>query len=246
MGLFTKKPSLDEEMAERERHFLDENFKEELRNHARLYFENVLNENGERFARQLDDTISSINDQLKEHITGRLDSAIDEIKTELKDHVSHQVEAQLGEQAKAMKEVQDKALADITQSAESLSKRHQEIAASLQKSLADQEAQLSGVFEDSKSQITKMKDSHQLALQWLSESVKALQAQHEQLAADLKKHVEEQQSAIVKVFEDNTARIIERYLLEALGDQYDLKAQLPSIIKQMEENKQAIVDDIKL
>ena len=42
------------------------------------------------------------------------------------------------------------------------------------------------------------------------------------------------------------AAIVERYLLGALGDQYDLKAQLPAIIKQMEENKQAIADDMKL
>ena len=42
------------------------------------------------------------------------------------------------------------------------------------------------------------------------------------------------------------ARIIEHYLLEALGDQYDLKAQLPAIIQQLETNKQAIVDDMKL
>lgn len=42
------------------------------------------------------------------------------------------------------------------------------------------------------------------------------------------------------------ARIVENYLVAAIGEQYNLKSQLPSIIKQLEENKQAIVDDIKL
>lgn len=51
---------------------------------------------------------------------------------------------------------------------------------------------------------------------------------------------------LVDAFEQNMAQIIEHYLLGALGDQYDLKAQLPSIIKQMQDNKQAIVDDMKL
>jgi hypothetical protein len=31
-----------------------------------------------------------------------------------------------------------------------------------------------------------------------------------------------------------------------LGDQYDMKAQLPLIIKQMEANRQAMMDDMKL
>ena len=42
------------------------------------------------------------------------------------------------------------------------------------------------------------------------------------------------------------AQVVEHYLLGALGDQYDVKAQLPSIIKQLEDNKQVIVDDMKL
>ncbi len=246
MGLFAKKQSIDEEMAERERQFLDETFKEELRNHARLYFQNVLKENGEHFKDELNRTIADVNTELKSHITARLDGAIDEIKTELKEHVAKQVEAQLSEQAGAMKEVQDKALADITESARGLEARHRELAQEFEKSLADHEQTLDSVFEDSKSQMNKMKDSHQLALQWFSESVKSLQAQHEQLETSLKEQVESQKDVMLKSFEDNMARIIEHYLLEALGDQLDLKAQLPSIIKQMEANKQAIEEDMKL
>lgn len=247
MGLFSKqKPSVDEEIAERERHFLDENFKEELRNHARLYFETVLKENGERFASELHATVESLNGELKEHIAARLDTAIDEVKSELKDHVSRQVETQLAEQAKAMKDVQDKALADITHSAEALAQQHQALGQTLQKSLADQEATLSSAFEDSKAQMAKMKDSHQLALQWMSQTVQALQAQHEQLAAGLQQQVAAQEALLIKAFEENMAQIIEQYLLGTLGDQYDLKAQLPSIIKQLEANKQAITDDMKL
>ncbi|HEY1085829.1 MAG TPA: hypothetical protein VGE34_03845 [Candidatus Saccharimonadales bacterium] len=246
MGLFTKKQSIDEEMAERERQFLDQNFKEELRNHARLYFQNVLKENGQHFREELSRTIADVNTELKSHIIARLDGAIDEIKVELKDHVSKQVEAQLAQQAGAMKEVQDKALADITQSAQNLESRHKELAGEFEKSLVSHEQTLDGVFEDSKAQMNKMKDSHQLALQWFSESLKSLQAQHEQLESSLKEQVNAQKDVMLKSFEDNMARVIEHYLLEALGDQLDLKAQLPSIIKQLETNKQAIQDDMKL
>ena len=42
------------------------------------------------------------------------------------------------------------------------------------------------------------------------------------------------------------AKIIEHYVLLSLGDQFDLKAQLPYIIKQMETNKQNIIEDMRL
>jgi len=246
MALFAKKQSIDEEMAERERQFLDETFKEELRNHARLYFQNVLKENGEHFKEALTSTVTDLNTELKSHIATQFDGALAEIKAELKEHIAHQVEAQLSEQAGAMKEVQDKALADITQSAQDLEARHQELAREFEKSLADHEQTLDSVFNDSKAQMEKMKDSHQLALQWFSESVKALQEQHEQLETRLGEQIEAQKEMTLKTFEGNMARIVEHYLLGALGDQFDIKAQLPSIIKQLEANKQAIEDDMKL
>lgn len=42
------------------------------------------------------------------------------------------------------------------------------------------------------------------------------------------------------------ARILEHYLIGALGEQTHFKAQLPSIIEQLEKNKQAMMDDMKL
>jgi hypothetical protein len=42
------------------------------------------------------------------------------------------------------------------------------------------------------------------------------------------------------------AVVVEHYLLGALGEQYDMKAQLPMIIKQMDANKKAMMDDMKL
>ena len=66
------------------------------------------------------------------------------------------------------------------------------------------------------------------------------------LTSTLQKNVADQQNMLVDSFQDNMAAIVENYLLGALGDQYDLKAQLPAIIKQMEDNKQAIVDDMRL
>jgi hypothetical protein len=247
MGLFRgKMKSSADKVAAAEQHFFDENFREELRNHGRWYFEKVINENGALFKQDLDATITQVNNELKEHITNQLDGAIAQVSSELKEHLVEQLKAQVAENSKEMEDAQDAALQSLTQSAQSLQEQYQQLATTLQKNVTDQEAMLIGVFEENKTQITKMRDTQGLALQWLAQSVKALQEQHLQLATALQKNVTEQEAMLVGVFEQNMAQIIEHYLLNALGDQYDLKAQLPAIIKQMETNKQAIVDDMKL
>ncbi len=247
MGLFaSKKKSGDDDAAAIEQHFMDANFREELRNHARLYFEQVIDENGKLFKADLDATITQLNADVKEHITSQVDTSIAEIKTELKGHVAAQLDTQFAEHSKAMTEAQDAAIQAMTASAQAIQKQHEELAAMFQKSLGDQEATLGTVFEDSKAQITKMKDTQALTLKWLAESVQALQKQHEQLEYMIQQNVIQQEDRILSLFEQNMAAIVEHYLLGALGDQYDLKAQLPSIIKQMEANKQAMVDDMKL
>lgn len=247
MGLFaSKKKPADDDAAAIEQHFMDANFREELRNHARLYFDKVIDENGKLFKSDLDATVTQLNADVKDHVTTQIDMAIAEIKTELKGHVAQQLDTQFAEYSKSMKEAQETALQAMTQSAQAVQQQHQQLATSLQQSLTDQETTLAAAFEDSKAQISKMKDTQALTLQWLASSVQALQQQHEQLEQMIQQNVVAQEDRILSLFEQNMAAIVEHYLLGALGDQYDLKAQLPSIIKQMEANKQAIVDDMKL
>lgn len=246
MGLFQhKSKSSNDDALLVEQHFLDENFREEMRNHARLYFEKVIDENGKLFKADLDATITQLDGDITAHVTAQIDTAIAAIQTELAGHVKQQLDAQFAEHSTAMKQAQDSALQAMTQSAQSIQAQHQQLAASLQQSLSNQEATLATTFEDTKVQITKMKDTQALTLQWLAQSVQALQQQHEQLQAAIEKNIAEQQARMINLFEQNMAAIVEHYVLGALGDQYDLKAQLPSIIKQMEANKQAIADDMK-
>lgn len=247
MGLFQhKKKSSDDDVLLAEQHFLDENFREELRNHARLYFEKVIDENGKLFKADLDATVTQLNSDVKDHVTAQVDATIAEIKTELKGHVTQQLNTQFAEFSKSMSEAQQTALQAMTQSAQAIQAQHEQLAASFQKSLTDQEATMGTVFEESSAQIIKMKDTQALTLQWLAKSIEALQQQHEQLEQTIQQNIVAQEERMVGMFEQNMAAIIEHYLLGALGDQYNLKAQLPSIIKQMEANKTAIVDDMKL
>ncbi|HSW92226.1 MAG TPA: hypothetical protein VLG09_06290 [Candidatus Saccharimonadales bacterium] len=142
-------------------------------------------------------------------------------------------------------DAQEKALQSLENTAETSQQQSEQLNAALQKNITDQETKLSTVYQENIERVTATKDAQEAMLQSLKASEQALQEQREQLNMVLEKTIVEQEAVMVEAFENNMAQIIEHYLLGALSDQYDLKAQLPSIIKQMEANKQTIVDDMK-
>jgi len=91
-----------------------------------------------------------------------------------------------------------------------------------------------------------MQTTQQLALSSLQHTAQEVETQRLQLAESIKKDVAEREQALLKVYEDNMAKIVEHYVRQSLGDQFDLKSQMPFIIKQMEDNKQAIMEDMRL
>jgi len=251
MGLFQhkqddSKKSPSDALLPEEQHFFDEYFREELRNHGRWYFEKVINENGEIFKKELGDTIARVNVELKEHVTKQFDGAIEQIKDELKEHTTKQMQAQFEEYSESLKGAQELALKTMTESAETLKSQHETLRKALEKNVADQQDLLHTAFDENKAQITSMKDAQDSALKWLNQSAEALHTQYQQMSELLQKGVAQQQEMIISSFENNMAQVVEHYVLEAVGDQFDLKAQLPAIIKQMETNKDAISEDMKL
>jgi len=241
MGIFQHKQPDDIE-ADGALHFFDDYFREELRNRGREYFEKVIDDNATLLKKDLDATVASVDNELKIHITDQLDAAVSQISTK----IAEQIDAQFVEYGKAMKDAQEAALQSLNQKAQTLQEQHQQLSSTLQKSIANQEVMLSGVFNKNMARITATTDAQEAALQSLNQTVATLQQQSQQMLQAMQTSVASQETMLVNVFEQNMAQIIEHYLLGTLGDQYDLKAQLPSIIKQMEANKQAIVDDMKL
>lgn len=230
MGLFQGKQKPDDkpidETSDGVQRFFDDYFTE-LRERGQTIFDAAVEEHATKFRRDLDATISDANADLKKRISERLDE-------------------QFAENNEVIRGAQTAALKSLTDSATALKDQQEQLGARMQKSIVAQEAMLVGLFEDSKHQITSIQAAQAKALQSLEASVEALEDQHRELAQAMQKSIAEQEATLVHAFEDNMAQIIEYYLLGALGDQYDLKAQLPAIIQQMEQNKQAIVDDMQL
>ena len=251
MGLFQHKQNSDKkspivEVFENEKNFFDEPFREEIRDHARTYFEKVIQENVVIFKQDLDAAAAEISTELKLRTTEQLESSIAHLNLQLKDHLTKQLDSQFGEYSKAAKAAQDEALATVVKSAQGLEEQHKQLNQTLQKSVANQSLMIESLFNENMGTITKVKDANDAALKSLNRSLAELTDQNEQLSDALAKKIAAQEDAMIQAFEGNMAQIIEHYLLDALSDQYDMKAQLPAIIKQMETNKQVIVDDMKL
>ena len=231
MGIFQrkeeprKKAPIDE-TSDGVQQFFDGYFAD-LRERGRSHFEKVVEENMESFKTDLD-------------------AAVAKADTELKAHISHRLDDQIAENSAIITHAQEEALKSLTGSAQALQEQHKQVTETLQKNVTDQQTLLSAAFEENKAGIAAMKDAQAQALQALAQSVQGLQEQNVQLAQAMQRNVAAQEAALVDAFEENMAQIVEHYLLGALGDQYDLKAQLPSIIKQMEVNKAAIAEDMKL
>lgn len=231
MGLFQGKQKTDkqtpiDEKSDGVQKFFDGYF-HELRVRGRVYFEEAVDENVDAFKKDLEATISGANAELKKHIVQRL-------------------EEQFAENHEIIQEAQKAALVSLTTSAKVVADKQRELGEKVQKDITDQEVALNEMLEGSKSRIADINRAQDEALQSLTGSVKAVEDLHREINDRLQKSIADQEAMILNAFEENMARIIEHYLLEALGDQYDLKAQLPAIIQQMEANKQAMADDMKL
>ena len=90
-----------------------------------------------------------------------------------------------------------------------------------------------------------MTDAQQLTINTLQQTATDVEQQRVALSQTLQTSVAAREEAILKTYEDNMALVVEHYVLQALGDQFDMKAQLPYIIKKLEENKEAMSEDLR-
>jgi hypothetical protein len=146
-----------------------------------------------------------------------LDDTIDDVNQGLRKHIITKFENEIGKYVGAVKDAQEEAIKTLKASTQDLIEYQESIS-----------------------------DTQDEALASLEDSVKDFNQKQEKLGETLAKSIASQEEKLVAAFEENMARIVENYIVGALGDQFDVKAQLPAIIKQMEDKKQAILDDIKL
>lgn len=91
-----------------------------------------------------------------------------------------------------------------------------------------------------------IKDVQQAAVESLNKTVAAAQQQQLMLTEKMKKDTEAEKAQIVAQFEANMAEIVSHYVLKAVGQQLDLKDQMPFILREMEAQKEPMRRDMWL
>lgn len=149
-----------------------------------------------------------------------------------------QVAAVQSEQAKVLEQLQ---------ASEELTRRQAgQLTQAMRQTVSSQAAKLAAVYQENISRVSETHEAQAVMLEKLTRTTQALEGQYQQLSQLLEKSISDQKAMVTQVINDNMAQIVEHYLIEALGEQSNVRAQLPSILEHMEENKQAMVEDMRL
>jgi len=97
-------------------------------------------------------------------------------------------------------------------------------------------------FEKYEVSIEKAKE---LALESIAKTQQAIEEQRSMLEQQLSERVSSEKAIIMERFEGQMGEILNHYILEAVGNEIDLTDQLDYIFHNLEDNKQAILEDIK-
>lgn len=88
-------------------------------------------------------------------------------------------------------------------------------------------------------------DAKQLAIDSIQKTNQAIDAQRQAMGEQVRQQIEAEKAQLIKRFEENTADIVNHYIMLAIGDQISLNDQLEFILGELEANKQAMLEDIK-
>jgi hypothetical protein len=87
-------------------------------------------------------------------------------------------------------------------------------------------------------------DAKQMAVDSIEKTNAAVEEQRKMLSEQLQRQVAQEKANLVAQFEADMARVVNHYVLEAIGNQIDLSDQLGFIIGELEANKKEIIKDI--
>ncbi len=141
---------------------------------------------------------------------------------------------------------QEAVLASLTAGAEAVRQQSAHVEHDLRQTIEQQKMALGAVYQENLTRVQAAGTAQTEALEQVRASAVALQERHQQLTQFIEGITEQQKIMMGEVVNNNIARIIEHYIIGALGEQSELRTQLPGILQQMEQHKQDMVDDITL
>ena len=149
-------------------------------------------------------------------------------------------------QVVAVQGEQDRALDDLKKSMERVRQQSEEAVQQLRQQSDEQSRMLDEIYQQTSGGASQMKQSQEQAISSLEQSVASLQEQHGRLQQMMDESIAKQKTMATELINEHMARIIEHYLIGALGERSDLAKDLPNILEKMQEHKQAMMDDMSL
>lgn len=85
----------------------------------------------------------------------------------------------------------------------------------------------------------------ELAIESIQKTQDVIEQQRDMLEKQMNQQAFEEKQRIISKFEKDMADIVNHYLLLAIGNEIDLTAQLDYIFQYLEQNKDAIIEDVR-
>lgn len=100
--------------------------------------------------------------------------------------------------------------------------------------------------EEFKAYQQSIKDVQQAAVDSIGSTVKAAEAQQELLTKKIQEDVQVRKVQMVDALEKQMSTVVTHYVVQALGEQVDLKDQMPYIMRELDAQKDNIKKDMLL
>ena len=141
---------------------------------------------------------------------------------------------------------QDRALGQLKDNIAKMNQQSESAVAKMTQSSDEQSKKLTDLYQKVIDGANEMSQSQDGAINQLLLSVESLEQQHARLKEMIDESITKQKSMIADVIDEHMSRIIEHYLIGALGERSDLAKDMPGILEKMQEHKQEMMDDMKL
>jgi vacuolar-type H+-ATPase subunit I/STV1 len=89
-----------------------------------------------------------------------------------------------------------------------------------------------------------VESAKELAVEALQKTQETVEQQRAELAQKLHEELVNEKKMLLEKFEENMGQVVNHYILEAIGGELDISDQMEYIYQHLEDNKQAILEDI--
>ncbi len=144
----------------------------------------------------------------------------------------------------ALQAEQEASIEELKTSLAETSRQTEALRQAMKNDVDQQALQLKAAYQENIETTTDLKHEQAAAIAALQQTVASLNEQQGVLQRLITDAVARQKALATEMIDENMARIVEHYLVEALGERSSLVKDLPNILERMEENKHDMMEDM--